>query len=334
MGIDKSNVRFVVHYDLPKNLESYYQETGRAGRDGLSAEALLFFGSGDIALSRGLIEKGSNREQVRIELHKLNAMAAFAESQVCRRRVLLGYFGEERQEDCGNCDICRNPPQTYDATEDARKALSCVYRVGQRFGAGHVIEVLRGGRGQRLLDLLHDQLSTYGIGAHLSQAEWSSLLRQLIHLGYLRQDVADYSVLKLTERARPLLRGEEVLSLAKPRMSSVKKEPAHAKGKKDLSCDQTLFQRLRALRKAIAEAAGVPPFVVFTDATLVELARVQPRDHAGLLCIGGIGVHKADRYGAMFLAELTAYRENGAIETGEGEGEVLGKGEQLDCLAQ
>lgn len=334
MGIDKSNVRFVVHYDLPKNLESYYQETGRAGRDGLPAEALLLFGSGDIALSRGLIEKGSNSEQVRIELHKLNAMAAFAESQICRRRVLLGYFGEERLEDCGNCDICRNPPQTYDATEDARKALSCVYRVGQRFGAGHVIEVLRGGRGQRLLDLRHDQLSTYGIGAHLSQGEWSSLLRQLVHLGYLRQDVADYSVLKLTERARPLLRGEEVLPLAKPRTASVKKESAETKGKKDLSCDQALFQRLRTLRKTIAEAAGVPPFVVFTDATLVELVRAQPCDHAGLLRIGGIGAHKADRYGKMFLAELADYRENRTKDTGAGEGETRREGDRLDCLAQ
>lgn len=333
MGIDKSNVRFVVHYDLPKNLESYYQETGRAGRDGLPAEALLLFGSGDIALSRGLIEKGSNPEQVRIELHKLNAMAAFAESQICRRRVLLGYFGEERQEDCGNCDICRNPPQTYNATEDARKALSCVYRVGQRFGAGHVIEVLRGGRGQRLLDLRHDQLSTYGIGADLSQAEWSSLLRQLVHLGYLRQDVADYSVLKLTERARPLLRGEEVLPLARPRISTVKKEPGGTKGKKDLACDQVLFQRLRALRKTIAEAAGVPPFVVFTDATLVELARVQPGDHAGLLRIGGIGAHKAARYGELFLAELADHRENRTKEMGAG-GEARREGDHLDCLAQ
>ena len=330
MGIDKSNVRFVVHYDLPKNLESYYQETGRAGRDGLPAEALLLFGGGDIALSRGLIEKGSNPEQVRIELHKLNAMAAFAESQICRRRVLLGYFGEERLEDCGNCDICRNPPQTYDATEDARKALSCVYRVGQRFGAGHVIEVLRGGRGQRLLDLRHDQLSTYGIGAHLSQAEWSSLLRQLVHLGYLRQDVADYSVLKLTERARPLLRGEEVLPLAKPRTTSVKKESGKTRGRKSFTCDQALFERLRALRKTIAEAAGVPPYVVFTDATLVELAREQPCDHTGLLRIGGIGAHKADRYGDMFLAELAEYRENRGNGTGAGEGE----GDLLDCLAQ
>lgn len=334
MGIDKSNVRFVVHYDLPKNLESYYQETGRAGRDGLPAEALLLFGSGDIALSRGLIEKGGNPEQVRIELHKLNAMAAFAESQICRRRVLLGYFGEERREDCGNCDICRNPPQTYDATEDARKALSCVYRVGQRFGAGHVIEVLRGGRGQRLLNLRHDQLSTYGIGADLSQAEWSSLLRQLVHLGYLRQDVADYSVLKLTERARPLLRGEEVLHLAKPRIPTVKKESGGTKGTKDLACDQILFQRLRALRKTIAEAAGVPPFVVFTDATLVELASVQPGDHAGLLRIAGIGAHKAERYGGLFLAELANYRENRAKAMGTGEGETRREGDHLDCLAQ
>jgi len=320
MGIDKSNVRFVVHHDLPKNLESYYQETGRAGRDGLPAEALLLFGGADIALARGLIEKGGNPAQVRIELHKLHAIAAYAESQICRRRVLLGYFGEKLEEDCGNCDVCLNPPQTYDATEDARKALSCVYRVGQRFGVGHVIEVLRGGRGQRLLDLRHDRLSTYGIGAHLSQAEWGSLLRQLVHLGYLRQDIGDYSVLKLTEKARPLLRGEEVLHLAKPRIPSVKKEAGRVGGKGDIACDQALFQRLRALRKTLAEAAGVPPFVIFTDATLVELANVQPRDQAALLDIGGIGAHKADRYGDSFLVEIEDYRKTQAMTGGNGGG--------------
>jgi ATP-dependent DNA helicase RecQ len=218
MGIDKPNVRFVVHYDLPKNIESYYQETGRSGRDSLPAEALLLFGYGDIAISRGLIEKSKNPEQKRIELHKLQAMVGFGEAQTCRRKVLLGYFGERLEEDCGNCDVCLNPPETYDATVDAQKALSCVFRVGQRFGVGHVVDVLRGAQTQRILDLGHDKLSTYGIGAEKVADAWSSLIRQLIHRGYLVQDVASYSVLKLTEAARPLLRGEQRLVLAKPRI--------------------------------------------------------------------------------------------------------------------
>jgi ATP-dependent DNA helicase RecQ len=213
MGIDKPNVRFVVHYDLPKNIESYYQETGRAGRDGLPAEALLLFGYGDIVIARSLIEKGRNPEQNRIELHKLNAMVGFAEPLTCRRRVLLGYFGEKLEEDCGNCDICLDPPQRYDATEDAQKVLSCVYRVGQRFGVGHVIDVLRGSQNQRIKQLGHDRLSTYGIGAENGQEAWGSLIRQLVHLGYLKQDIANYSVLKLTEAARPLLRGTQELIL-------------------------------------------------------------------------------------------------------------------------
>ncbi|HEX2769308.1 MAG TPA: DNA helicase RecQ, partial [Geobacteraceae bacterium] len=172
MGIDKPNVRFVVHYDLPRNIESYYQETGRSGRDGLPAEAFLLFGYGDIAISRALIESGGNAEQNRIELHKLNAMVGYAEALTCRRRVLLGYFGERLEEECGNCDLCLNPPDRYDATEEARKALSCVYRVGQRFGMGHVIEVLRGSQSQRIRNLGHDRLSTYGIGSSLSQDAW------------------------------------------------------------------------------------------------------------------------------------------------------------------
>jgi ATP-dependent DNA helicase RecQ len=307
MGIDKPNVRFVVHYDLPKNIESYYQETGRAGRDGLPAEALLLFGYGDIAICRGLIENGGNPEQKRIELHKLNAMVGFAEAQNCRRRVLLGYFGEHLAEDCGNCDVCQSPPETYDATVDAQKALSCVYRVGQRFGVGHVLDVLRGARSNRVLELGHDRLSTYGLGADLSSEAWSSLFRQLIHLGYLRQDVANYSVLKLTEAARPLLRGERRLILAKPRLkvAAAKKAPRRKAG--DLDYDAALFENLRGLRKRLADAAGVPPYVIFGDATLVEMAAYLPADGQALLAINGVGKLKAQRYGGEFLEEIKSY---------------------------
>lgn len=307
MGIDKPNVRFVVHYDLPKNIESYYQETGRAGRDGLPAEALLLFGYGDIAIARGLIEKSNNQEQVRIELHKLNAMIGFGEPLTCRRRVLLGYFGESLEEDCGNCDICLDPPQRYDATEDARKILSCVYRVGQRFGAGHVIDVLRGSQNQRILKLGHDRLSTYGIGAETSQEAWGSLVRQLIHLGYLKQDIANYSVLKLTEAARPLLRGEQKLDLVAPRVKAKAVKKKVRRKLEDLDYDQNLFDALRERRKELATAAGVPPFIIFGDQSLAEMAAFRPVDLETMREINGVGELKLKRYGEEFLEVLNGF---------------------------
>ena len=308
MGIDKSNVRFVVHYDLPRNIESYYQETGRAGRDGLPAEALLLFGYGDISVARALIETGGNREQSRIELHKLNAMVGFAEALICRRRVLLGYFGEQLDEDCGNCDVCLTPPERYDATEEAQKALSCVFRVGQRFGMVHVIEVLRGSQSKRIMDLGHDRLSTYGIGRELGQDAWASLIRQLVHLGYLDQDMGNYAVLRLSAKARPLLRGEERLTLARPRarVTVAKKEAKREKGL--LVYDEALFQELRFLRKRLADEQQVPPFVVFGDSTLVEMAAHRPVDAEGLAAISGVGKHKLERYGQEFLQVIREFR--------------------------
>src|SRR5690606_33814461 len=188
MGIDKPNVRFVVHYDLPRHIEGYYQETGRAGRDGLPADALLLYGTQDVVLARQLTEQTEDDDQRRIELHKLNAMVAFAESLTCRRQVLLGYFEERLEEPCGNCDVCLNPPERFDATEAARMALSCVYRVGSRFGLRHVVDVLRGADTERIRRFGHHRLSTWGIGRERSDAEWQSIVRQLIHRGYLTQD--------------------------------------------------------------------------------------------------------------------------------------------------
>jgi len=306
MGIDKPNVRFVVHYDLPKNLESYYQETGRAGRDGLPADALLLFGYGDIAMGRGLIEKGNNPEQKRIEIHKLNAMVAFAESGTCRRRALLGYFGETLEKDCGNCDICLNPPERYDVSEDARKALSCVYRVGQRFGIGHVIEVLRGAKTQRIFDLRHDQLSTYGIGREQNQDHWSHLLRQLIHYGYLEQDIGNYSILKLTEAARPLLRGEAELTITRPRIKPGREKRPERKIV-GLEYDQELFNQSRILRKQIADRDGVPPYVVFGDASLAEMAATLPTASETFLQVNGVGQTKLQRYGSQFMEEIIGF---------------------------
>ena len=305
MGIDKSNIRFVVHYDLPKNIESYYQETGRAGRDGLSAEALLFFGYGDIVIARSLIEQGYNQERKRIELHKLNSMVAFGEAQSCRRRILLGYFGDKLGRDCGNCDICLNPPQQIDVTEEARKALSCVYRVGQRFGMGHILEVLRGSKNQRLIQLGHDRLSTYGIGADRPREFWAALLRHLINQGFLLQDIANYSILSLTGEAGPLLRGEQAFIMPEPRLRApVKKEKSRRKPVGDREYDQNLFEKLRKLRKGIAVELGVPPFVVFSDTSLVEMAALRPRNDGEMLDITGVGKYKLEHYGPRFLKVL------------------------------
>jgi ATP-dependent DNA helicase RecQ len=307
MGIDKPDVRFVVHYDMPRNIEGYYQETGRAGRDGLPAEALMLFGLQDIATARALVTSGSSAERQRIELHKLNAMAGLAESLTCRRRVLLGYFGERLAEDCGNCDVCLEPPERFDATEDARKALSCVYRLNQGYGAKYVIDVLRGVRNERITAAGHDRLSTFGIGAHLGAQEWASLLRQLIHRGYLEQDIERYSVLRLTAAARPLLRGEETLQLARPKPPAprpARKARGPAARAAAGSPDTALFEALRALRKAIADADGVPPYIVFGDATLLEMARTRPGTAAELLEITGVGQKKLERYGEAFLGVI------------------------------
>jgi ATP-dependent DNA helicase RecQ len=307
MGIDKPNVRFVVHYDLPRHIEGYYQETGRAGRDGLPADALLLFGAQDIATARRLIDNNANAEQQRIEVHKLNAMVALAESVTCRRRVLLNYFGDRLEQDCGNCDVCQDPPARFDATEAARKALSCVYRVGQRFGIAHVVAVLRGADNERIRVLGHDRLSTYGIGSDRSEQEWTSILRQLIHHGLLVQDIANYSVLKLTDAARPLLRGETSLQLARPRIrEQVQKKRSRAAAVQG-PYDEALFDELRILRKQLADRQGVPPYIVFGDATLVQMARDRPMHEQELLEITGVGQHKLDKYGRDFLDAITEY---------------------------
>jgi ATP-dependent DNA helicase RecQ len=307
MGIDKPNVRYVVHYDLPKHIEGYYQETGRAGRDGLPSEALLLYGAQDVVTARRLIEANENLEQQRVELHKLNAMVGLAEAVTCRRRVLLGYFGEPLEQDCGNCDVCLDPPERFDATVDAQKALSCIYRVGQRFGIKHVVDVLRGADTERIRGLEHDRLSTYGIGADKSETEWTSLIRQLIHHGYVVQDIAQYSVLKLTPAARPLLKGEIELELAKPRIKEKTRKTRRPKVDVHGPYDEALFDALRRLRKELADAEGKPPYIVFGDATLVQMSREKPGDDESLLAISGVGQAKLEKYGAEFLRLIGQY---------------------------
>jgi ATP-dependent DNA helicase RecQ len=307
MGIDKPNVRFVVHYDLPRHIEGYYQETGRAGRDGLPSDALLLYGAQDVVTARRLIDSSGNPEQQRIELHKLNAMVALAEAVTCRRRVLLGYFGEPLEKDCGNCDVCTDPPERFDATVDAQKALSCVYRLDQRFGIKHVVDVLRGADTDRIRTLGHAGLSTYGIGSDRSEQEWISILRQLIHHGYLEQDIANYSVLKLTAAARPLLKSEIRLELAKPRVKVASKKSRRPRSDIHGPYDEELFDELRRLRKELADAEGKPPYIVFGDATLVQMAREKPLSEEDLLGITGVGQSKLAKYGGDFLAAIAEY---------------------------
>lgn len=300
MGINKPNVRFVFHLDIPRNIESYYQETGRAGRDGLPAEAMMLYDPADMGWLRRCLDEKSPGLSQDIERHKLNAMGAFAEAQTCRRLVLLNYFGENRQAACGNCDICLDPPRRYDGLVDAQKALSTIYRVGQRFGMGYIVEVLRGAANQRIKEFGHDKLPVYAIGRDQSHEHWVNVLRQLIHLGLVTQNISQHSALQLTESARPVLRSESPLQLAVPRIIVTKTRPVMSR-LSGSHYDKKLFAKLRKLRKAIADEENIPPYVVFNDATLIELSELQPISPSEMLGINGIGQRKLERFGRPFM---------------------------------
>lgn len=301
MGIDKPDVRFVAHLDLPKSVEAYYQETGRAGRDGEPATALLLYGLEDVVKLGQMAASSEGNEQFkRLERQRLDAMLGLCEITSCRRQTLLRYFGETLEQPCGNCDCCLQPPVTWDGSEAARKLLSCVYRTGQRFGANHVVDVLRGSTNEKVMQFKHDQLSTYGIGRDLSVNEWRAVVRQLVARAYLQVDPDAYGALRLTDRCRPILRGEESIQLRKviPKAGSL--TPRSRSVEIDEQ-DVPLWNALRACRKRLAEEFGVPPYVVFHDATLREMVQQRPLSEGTLLKISGVGDSKLERFGDAFL---------------------------------
>ena len=307
MGIDKSNVRFVAHLDLPKSIEAYYQETGRGGRDGLPADAWMAYGLQDVLLlNQFLANSDGDERHKRIERHKLDAMLALCELTGCRRQSLLGYFGETLEQPCGHCDNCVEPAATWDGSEAARMALSTVYRSGQRYGVGHLTDILLGRDNEKVRSAGHQHLSTYGIGKQLSEQEWRSVFRQLIARGLVEIDLDGFGGLRLSEACRPLLRGEESLALRKD-IARTASLPTR-KGDKPViaEADLELWEQLRALRKRLAEAQGVPPYVVFADSTLVDMLRQRPANLQDMSLVSGIGAHKLERYGADFLQVMLA----------------------------
>jgi len=306
MGIDKPDVRFVAHLDLPKSIEGYYQETGRAGRDGAPADAWMAYGLGDVVQQRRMIDQSEGSEEYRrVLVVKLDALLGLCETAGCRRLRLLDYFGEASVP-CGNCDTCLEPPQTWDATEAARKALSCIYRTGQRFGAVHLIDVLRGRATERTAQWGHEQLNVFGIGADLDEAAWRNVFRQLVALGFAEPDHDAYGALKLTDASRPVLKGEQPVEMRQlqPRKGKVSKSRSAAAAGLS-SADAGLLDQLKAWRLEQAREQSVPAYVILHDRTLAEIAASRPRDIDALGMISGIGAKKLERYGAALLALVT-----------------------------
>jgi ATP-dependent DNA helicase RecQ len=305
MGIDKPDVRFVAHLDLPKSIEAYYQETGRAGRDGLKSDAWMVYGMQDAARHRQMIEDGdATPEKKRLDHQKLDALLGYCETTRCRRQVLLNYFHDDCPP-CGNCDTCLQPVGSFEGTEIAQKALSAVYRTGQRFGAAYIIDVLSGSSNPRILGFGHDKLSVFGIGQELGKAGWRSVFRQLVAGGFLQVDMAGHGGLRLTDASRPLLRGELRLQL---REDAVEKRQTRATlAPAAGSAEDRLLQALRAKRMALARAQGVPPYIIFNDATLLAMQQTRPRSRAEFAALPGVGAAKLERYADIFLAVIAEH---------------------------
>jgi len=307
MGIDKPDVRFVAHLSLPKSIEAYYQETGRAGRDGQAANAWMAYGLQDVITLRQF-SQDSNADEIhkQVEHNKLESMLGLCELVTCRRYALLEYFDETSSDVCGNCDNCLNPPQKWDATKSAQMALSCVYRTEQRFGVNYIVDILLGKTNERIQRNSHDQISTFGIGQEFPTAEWRVILRQLIAMGFLEIDMGRHGALRLTEKCRPLLRGEQSLQLRK-----VEKQEKSVSGKKGKHAvrpqDSTLWEALRSLRMLLAEESGVPPYVIFHDATLQEMLKKRPVSLNDMSRVSGVGEQKLSRFGQKFLNEIAKH---------------------------
>ncbi len=311
MGIDKPNVRFVAHLDLPKSLEAYYQETGRAGRDGLPADAWMAYGLQDVLLLKQMLNNSEGDERhKRIEQHKLDAMLALCEEIRCRRQALLAYFDEELPQPCGHCDNCQDGVQTWDATEPARQALSAIYRSGQRYGVGHLVDILLGRDNDKVRGPGHQHLSVFGVGKALSEGEWRSLSRQLVARGLADVDLEGYGGLRLSDSCRPLLRGEVTLQLRrdlKPQHTA--KSSSSAASQLVRGDERGQWEALRALRRKLAEEHAVPPYVIFPDATLLEMLRSKPSTLAEMARVSGVGARKLERYGEAFLEVLAGNTE-------------------------